>query len=131
MMDKEFDFDGMGKVMPYRVPPTFFASSEENILARIRAEERAPKKSRLIRFVIPALAVAAMLMVVLSISVFRQADSPEETAVPGIFASASLQLEMLAIDPDTPDEMDIVIQNLSDDELAELVAQVNGDVFLF
>ncbi len=130
MMTKEFDWEEMGKTMPYRVPPTFFAGSEEKIMAKIQAEQQ-PKKARLMRFMMPALAVAATLAIVLTISLLRQGSVSETISGPGIFASASLQMEMLSMDPDTPSEMDAIIESLSDDDLAELVAQVNGDVFLF
>lgn len=131
MMNKELDWEEMGKAMPYRVSPTFFADSEEKIMARIQAEAHPSKRSRLIRFVLPATAVAAVLAVVLSISIFRQADVTGDVVAPGIFASTSLQMELLNMDPDMPTEMDDAIENLSDADLAELVAQVNGDVFLF
>ncbi len=128
-MSKEFNFEEAGKATPYRIPPTFFAASEEKIMASIHSD-RQPKRGRLLRFVAPSLAVAATLAIVLSVSVFRPADKNEEITALDIFASSSLQTEMLDTDA-SPNEMDAFLSNMSDEELSELMAQVNGDIFLF
>ncbi len=130
MMSKEFNFEEAGKAMPYRVPPTFFAASEEKIMASIRSD-RQPRRGRLLRLVAPTLAVAATLAIMLSIALSHPGQSNEETVMPDIFASASLQTEMLDTDTSTSTEMDAFLDNMSDEELSELMAQVNGDIFLF
>ena len=41
-MDKEFDFNEIGKRMPYRVPETFFEDVQANVLKRAGEEKKTP-----------------------------------------------------------------------------------------
>ena len=46
-MNKDFDFDGIGKQMPYRIPEGFFERMQKETLCRAEAEKRRKKFYRL------------------------------------------------------------------------------------
>lgn len=48
-MDKDFDFDNIGKRTPYRTPDNFFEETQRKILERTVGEQR--KKRRLKRII--------------------------------------------------------------------------------
>ena len=49
-MDKDFDFDNIGKRTPYRTPDNFFEETQRKILERTVDEQR--KKRRLKRIIL-------------------------------------------------------------------------------
>ena len=56
-MDKDFDFDNIGKRTPYRTPENFFEEAQHKILERTVGEQR---RNRRLKRIIPAvIAVAA------------------------------------------------------------------------
>ena len=59
IMDKDFDFDNIGKRTPYRTPDNFFEETQRKILERTVGEQR--KKRRLKRIIPTVIAVAAVL----------------------------------------------------------------------
>ena len=104
-MDKDFDFDNIGKRTPYRTPDNFFEETQRKILERTVDEQR--KKRRLKR-IIPTPSLRYM-----------NTDTP----------SAS---NILAVDKNnvTTDPVDKWIKELSDEELEELVSFSENDIFL-
>lgn len=59
-MENNFNFDTIGKRMPYIVPEGFFDQMEEKILAEVRQEKEASaRKSRALRFVMRTVMAAA------------------------------------------------------------------------
>ena len=57
-MDKDFDFDNIGKRTPYRTPENFFEEAQHKILERTVGEQR---RNRRLKRIIPAvIAVAAV-----------------------------------------------------------------------
>ena len=68
-MEDNFDFDKVGKKMPYKVPPAFFDKITESTLAE--AERRAAAKKQTTWFSLwPAMAVAASVALLLTIGYF-------------------------------------------------------------
>lgn len=75
-MNKNFDFNDVGKRMPYTVPDDFFATMEEAVMKRVSTEKpdepvaaSAPKKGRktvtiVIRTLLAAAAAVALFLVV-------------------------------------------------------------------
>ena len=45
-MNKDFDFDKVGKRMPYQVPDCFFDQLESNVMQEVKSEVAVAKKSR-------------------------------------------------------------------------------------
>ena len=114
-MDKDFDFDNIGKRTPYRTPDNFFEETQRKILERTVDEQR--KKRRLKRIIPTVIAVAAVLAGILFTPSLRymNTDTP----------SAS---NILAVDKNnvTTDPVDKWIKELSDEELEVLMALFLG-----
>ena len=56
-MNKEFDFDDIGKRIPYRTPETFFEHNRREILKHTCGEERHERNR--FRVIVPAILVVA------------------------------------------------------------------------
>ena len=67
-MNKDFDFDKVGKRMPYQVPDSFFAQLESNVMQEVKSEVAVAKKLRFRRItwgtIIGAAAAVALLVTV-------------------------------------------------------------------
>ena len=67
-MNKDFDFDKVGKRMPYQVPDSFFAQLESNVMQEVKSEVAVAKKLRFRRItwgtIIGAAATVALLVTV-------------------------------------------------------------------
>ena len=99
-MNKEFDFDDIGKKTPYRTPDNFFEDMQQKVFST-------------------AIAAAAILAGVLFVpSYLRTEDAPAGTS------------DMLAIERSSSDPVDKWIHELSDEELEELVNFSENDIFL-
>ena len=99
-MNKEFDFDDIGKKTPYRTPDNFFEDMQQKVMERTCGGQR--RKHRLQIMFSTAIAAAAILAGVL-------------------FVPSYLRTE------DAPDKW---IHELSDEELEELVNFSENDIFL-
>ena len=61
-MEQNFDFNRIGKQMPYTVPDGFFDQLEENVMNEVKVQPMKKNKAKTVRMVIrTALAVAACL----------------------------------------------------------------------
>ena len=67
-MNKDFDFDKVGKRMPYQVPDSFFAQLESNVMQEVKSEVAVTKKLGFRRItwgtIIGAAAAVALLVTV-------------------------------------------------------------------
>ena len=117
-MDKEFDFDAVGKRTPFRTPEGFFQRMQTETLKRVEEEIRRKKLYRLKWGVSMALAIAAM---VCGFIFFPAAPSD------GI--EPTYEDEWLAQLSDDTDAMDLYLQHLSDEELEEWMEFSENDIF--
>ena len=117
-MDKEFDFDAVGKRTPFRTPDGFFQRMQAETLKRVEEEKRRKKLYRLKWGVSVALAIAAM---VCGFIFFPAAPSD------GI--EPTYEDEWLAQLSDDMDAMDFYLQHLSDEELEEWMEFSENDIF--
>lgn len=121
-MNREFDFDDIGKRMPYRTPETFFEDNRREILKRTCGEER-HRKNRF-RAIIPAILVtAALLGGLLFMPLLHEKSEMPDT-------SSSFIL-MAGTESGNSEIMDHFIESLSDEELQELAELSETDIFLF
>ena len=61
-MEQNFDFNKIGRQMPYTVPDGFFDQLEENVMNEVKVQPMKKNKAKTVRMVIrTALAVAACL----------------------------------------------------------------------
>ena len=116
-MNKEFDFDDIGKKTPYRTPDNFFEDMQQKVMERTYGRQR--RKRRLQIMFSTAVAAAAILAGVLFVPSYLQTrDVPAGTS------------DMLAVDRSSSDPADKWIHELSDEELEELVSFSESDIFL-
>ena len=101
-MERDFDFNRIGKRMPYRTPDGFLDELEANVWKEVRGElaQAHKRKTFRLRVFAASLAVAASVALLIVLNPFsreRQADS--FTKVEQAFASLSLedQAYMLAV----------------------------------
>lgn len=116
-MNKEFDFDDIGKKTPYRTPDNFFEDMQQKVMERTYGGQH--RKRRLQIIFSTAVAAAAILAGVLFVPSYLQTgDVPAGTS------------DMLAVDSSSSDPVDKWIYELSDEELEELVDFSENDIFL-
>ena len=107
-MEKEFDFKDIGKRMPYKVPDAYFKELEETITTR--TDIRKPRKHRL-WIIIHTLAAVAVLTGLLFLPTRWHSDREQMT-------NATYEVAAPAI------------EELSDEELEEIIGLSSIDVFL-
>ncbi|GCB34994.1 hypothetical protein [Bacteroides faecalis] len=118
-MDKDFDFDNIGKQTPYHTSDNFFEEVQQKVMKQTGIVRRR-KRRRLQMVVATTFAAAAVLAGLLFVPSFLPVDSPlSDTNV------LAIDNVTLSIDP-----VDNWIKNLSDEELEELVSFSENDIFL-
>ena len=117
-MNKEFDFNDVGKRMPLRTPEGFFERMQAETLKRVAEEKRKKKLYRLKVGVSVALAMAAMICGFL----FLPVSQPEKT-------EQATTVDWMAQLSPGEDAMDLYIQNLTDEELEDWMEFSENDIF--
>ena len=117
-MDKEFDFDAVGKRTPFRTPEGFFQRMQAETLKRVEEEKQIRKFARFKWGVSMALAVAAMVCGFIFFP-----------ATPSDGIEPTYEDEWLAQLSDDTDAMDLYLQHLSDEELEEWMEFSENDIF--
>ena len=117
-MDKNFDFDAIGKRTPYRTPEGFFERMQAETLKRVAEEKRKKKIYRLKVGISAALAIAAMVCAFVFLPMGQtQVDTPADTS--GWIAQFGGDV----------DPMDLYLQGLSDEELQHWIEFSENDIF--
>jgi hypothetical protein len=117
-MNKEFDFNEVGKRMPFRTPEGFFERMQAETLKRVAEEKRKKKLYRLKVGVSVALAMAAMICGFLFLPVSQLEKTEQATTVDW----------MAQLSPGE-DAMDFYIQHLTDEELEHWMEFSENDIF--
>ena len=117
-MEKEFDFNSIGKRTPFRTPEGFFERMQDETMRRVVEEKRKKKLYRLKWGISVALAVAAM---VCGFIFFPSA--PTEVAYP---TNTSEWVAQMTGDMDA---MDLYLRDISDEELEEWVEFSENDIY--
>ena len=117
-MEKEFDFNSIGKRTPFRTPEGFFERMQAETMRRVAEEKRKKKLYRLKWGVSVALAIAAM---VCGIIFFPSA--PTEMVYP------TKTNEWVAQMTGDTDAMDLYLRDISDEELEEWVEFSENDIY--
>ena len=117
-MEKEFDFNAIGKRTPFRTPEGFFQRMQAETLKRVEEEKRRKKLYRLKWGVSMALAIAAMVCGFIFFP-----------AAPSDVIEPTYEDEWLAQLSDDTDAMDLYLQHLSDEELEEWMEFSENDIF--
>lgn len=117
-MDMEFDFDKVGKRMPFRTPEGFFEKMQEETMRRI-AEEKRRKKLLKLRIGFGAvLSAAAMLCGVVFFTHTSNADMEQ------------LPSNELLVEAECNDPFCLYLQQLSDEDLNSLADFMENDIFM-
>ena len=117
-MEKNFDFETIGKRTPFRTPEGFFERMQAETLKRVAEEKRKKKIYRLKWGISAALAIAAM---VCGFIFFPMGETKTDAPVDG---NAWIVQAM-----DETDEMDLYLQSLSDEELEDWIEFSENDIF--
>ena len=117
-MEKEFDFNAIGKRTPFRTPEGFFERMKTETLKRVEEEKRIRNIVRFKWGMSMALAVAAMVCGF----IFFPATPSEKVEL-------SYENEWLAQMSDETDAMDLYLQGLTDEELEEWIQFSENDIF--
>ena len=115
-MEKDFDFNTIGKRTPFRTPEGFFDGAKANILKRAEEERRMRKFSRIRIGISVALAVAAM---VCGIVFFPEAPQEMPAQVHPVDWVAH----------NAADAMDLYVRDLTDEELQEWMEFSENDIY--
>lgn len=121
MADKDFDFDTIGKQMPYRTPDAFFEKMQEQVMEQVRGKQRRKMLPYMKLAMASAFAAAAMLLG----AVFFPVTQPDAELLPHDSWIVSTDLEYSG-----SDEMGRYIENLSDEELEEWIELSDNDIFM-
>ena len=148
-MKNEFKFEKIGKKVPYSVPDRFFENITKLTLEKARQRERKIK----IRKLLVLYSSAASILILIATGFFlltNKQDHPETTIVQSVTEEKILQdiqpeeiFRTDTIEKQIEDEsenqpalqthensIDILIAEMSDEELQQLEAVVNGELFL-
>lgn len=112
-MEKTFDFEKIGKRMPYTVPEDFFGKMEENIMQQVK-EEQATKASHKKALRIALRSVLAVAATVALIFVVR-ATLP--TSEPVLASANDFESVQLAFNNLSTDDQDFLIQVYEDEDI--------------
>lgn len=113
-MKKDFDFNQVGKRMPYRVPRHFFKNVQADILKRADKERKKKKTRRIEAWIASALAAAAVLG---GICFLPQTPPDDDSSfTPGAQLAAT-------------DFMDVYVSQLSDEELQDWIEFSENDIY--
>jgi len=110
-MEQQFDFESVGKRLPYSVPEGFFEDNMEAVLARVGHIRRLRRRVSLLA---PVGAIAAAAAI--AVGMFLHAPAPARPA------------QEAAAQQCTP--VDKFVSSLSDQELQELDNAMSTDYFL-
>ena len=121
-MNKEYNFDRVGKRMPYSMPADFFGRMQAEVLAQVDREEeekakakRMRHRARLVRLYSSVAAVAASICLVVLVGKSFLYSEPSQS-------SQNIHVGMAKVDR--------AYDNLSQEEQEELNATYENDIYL-
>ena len=117
-MEKEFDFNAIGKRTPFRTPEGFFENVQANILKRAAEEKKRRRLYRLRIGLSVALSVAAMICGIVFF-----------TGIPAEPPVQDPQAEWLAQGTSGADAFDLYLSGLTDEELEQWMEFSENDIY--
>ena len=115
-MNKDFDFNEVGKRMPFRTPEGFFEKMQAETMVRIKAEKRRKKLYRL-KIGITAVLSAAAIWCGVMFFFPTQSSAPVQQGIGN---------EWLA---NVEDPMELYLQQMSDEELEAWIEFSENDIY--
>lgn len=115
-MNKDFDFNEVGKRMPFRTPEGFFEKMQAETMVRIKAEKRRKKLYRLKIGITAVLSAAAIWCGVMFFFPTQSSDPVQQ----------GIGNEWLA---NVEDPMELYLQQMSDEELEAWIEFSENDIY--
>lgn len=115
-MNKDFDFNEVGKRMPFRTPEGFFEKMQAETMVRIKAEKRRKKLYRLKIGITAVLSAAAIWCGVMFFFPTQSTDPVQQ----------EIGNEWLA---NVEDPMELYLQQMSDEELEAWIEFSENDIY--
>jgi hypothetical protein len=113
-MDKQFDFEQVGRRMPYNVPDGFFDQLEQNVMVEVTAgniaTEKPKQKARTVKMTIRTILAAA--------------------AAVALFFVVTKNLPTSNAQTDSFDHVELAYNNLSNEDQEYLMEVYEEDVFI-
>ena len=91
-MEQEYDFNSVGKRMPYSVPDNFFATLEENVMQEVAPATKQPgRRAKVLKIIARAsIAAAACVMAFVGYKTYFKTETVDSfTAMEQAFANLS------------------------------------------
>lgn len=117
-MDKEFDFNKVGKKMPYKVPGSFLEDFSDNFILKSKEGKRG-RKGRMNVWRISLAAASVIIILFTGLLLNKGKDMP--------VINFNDTIKSSSISEKT--EVEKIIQELTDDELILLSTMMNSDIF--
>ena len=115
-MNKDFDFNEVGKRMPFRTPEGYFEKMQAETMVRIKAEKRRKKLYRLKIGITAVLSAAAIWCGVMFFFPTQSSDPVQQ----------GIGNEWLA---NVEDPMELYLQQMSDEELEAWIEFSENDIY--
>ena len=115
-MNKDFDFNEVGKRMPFRTPEGFFEKMQAETMVRIKAEKRRKKLYRLKIGITAVLSAAAIWCGAMFFFTTQTSDPVQQ----------GFENELLA---NVEDPMELYLQQMSDEELEAWIEFSENDIY--
>ena len=113
-MDNQFNFDKIGKRMPYTVPDDFFDTLEQNVMTEVKSK----KRGRTIRIALGAvLGAAAAIALIVTVNKFMVKDAANP--------ATEIDMEQAYCNAEVS-----AFSNLSDEDKDYLVEVYEEDIFI-
>lgn len=120
MMEKDFNFEDIGKQTPYRTPEGFFDKMQERIMEQtLKKKDKKPFRLKLVLTTV--LSAAALLAGVLFLA--SPSSDTNELSSNSFIVSTNLSTSY-------SEAMDQYVEDMSDEELAEWIEFSENDVFM-
>lgn len=105
-MDKKFDFNQVGKKMPYTMPDRFFNDMEEEVMARVNVmnSKKCRQKTIVLRWMMYAASAAACLILTITTLMLKPYPAEEWN-----------EQEQYAFDRLSADDQDYILEVYDDD----------------
>lgn len=111
---KQFDFNQVGKRMPYSVPDGFFDKFEENVMQDVKAGTARPKSHKMARTI--KMAVSSAIAVAAAVALFFVVHTSLPKSEPVLASADDFSCVELAFAQLSSDDQDFLIAVYEDEE---------------
>lgn len=121
-MNNEFDFNKIGKQMPYTVPDNFFDDLEKNIMKQVEEESKPRAKRRFLWPTVFSAAAAVACLIVLSLKFMPVANVYDKDVAQSYSPKTAQVEEAQAFDKLSKADQEYLMEVYNDDVFIEEVS---------